>query len=439
MQEIDTSSLSRSAVEALLAPRADEASAAVETTVREILQDVRTRGDAALVDYTRKFDWPDAAAAALAVPDADVQAAEAGVDPLPMGAAREAAANIAAFHNAELGHLQSWMTVRDGGRTLGQMLRPVRRVGLYVPGGKAFYPSTVLMTAIPAVIAGVDEIVLCTPAGRDGSVHPMILAVAAPYVDRVYRVGGAQAIAAMAYGTETIPKVDVIVGPGNPYVNVAKKMVYGDVGIDMLAGPSEIAIVADEQATPAFVAADLLAQTEHGPENRGILFSPSRKLLAAVKDELAKQRGSLSRRAILEQTDRNLLFVATRSVEEAVELSNIVAPEHLELHVREPLALLSLVRNAGAVLLGENTSAPVGDYIAGPSHTLPTAGTARFSSPLSVATFMKRSSVVYYSAQAAAAAAEKVAQFATVEGFDAHARAAKLRGGSQPGTNGMAE
>jgi len=439
MQEIDTSSLSRSAVEALLAPRSDESSIEVETTVRTILQDVRKRGDDALVDYTRRFDWPDATAAALAIPEADVDAAESRANPAPMEAAREAAANIAAFHTAELGHLQSWMTIQDGGRTLGQMLRPVRRVGLYVPGGKAFYPSTVLMTAIPAVIAGVDEIVLCTPAGKDGSVHPMILAVAAPYVDRIYRVGGAQAIAAMAYGTETIPKVDVIVGPGNQYVNVAKKMVYGDAGIDMLAGPSEIAIVADEHATPAFVAADLLAQTEHGPENRGILFSPSKNLLAAVREELAKQRESLSRSEILEKTDQNLLFVATRSIEEAVELSNIVAPEHLELHVQEPLALLSLVRNAGAVLLGEHTSAPVGDYIAGPSHTLPTAGTARFSSPLSVSTFMKRSSVVYYSAAAAAAAADKVAMFAMVEGFDAHARAAQLRGASTPESNGAAE
>lgn len=428
MRQIETKSLSRAEVVALLTPSTDETSLQIDTTVREILQNVRTRGDSALVDYTRRFDWPDATASTLTVPAETIEASEAKIDAADLAAAREAAANIAAFHQVELGHLQSWMTVQPGGRTLGQLLRPVKRVGLYIPGGKAFYPSTVLMTAIPAVVAGVEEIVLCTPAGRDGSVHPMILAVAAPYVDKVYRVGGAQAIGAMAYGTDTIPKVDVIVGPGNSYVNVAKRMVYGEVGIDMLAGPSEIAIVADEHAKPALVAADLLAQTEHGPENRGVLLSPSTSLLAQVRAELETRRAALSRREILEQTDHNLLFVATRDIEEAVELANIVAPEHLELQVREPLALLSQVRNAGAVLLGEHTSAPVGDYIGGPSHTLPTAGTARFSSPLSVATFVKRTSVLYYSAEAAANAAANVARLATIEGFDAHAQSALLRG-----------
>ena len=436
MQQIDTTSLSRAEVEAILSPRYDETSLEIENTVRNILQDVRTRGDDALVEYTQRFDWPDATAEAIPVPREEILTAEAKVDPADLAAAREAAANIAAFHQSELGHLQSWMTVQPGGRTLGQLLRPVKRVGLYVPGGKAFYPSTVLMTAIPAAVAGVDEIVLCTPAGRDGSIHPMILAVAAPYVDQIYRVGGAQAIGGMAYGTPTIPKVDVIVGPGNHYVNVAKRMVYGEVGIDMLAGPSEVAIIADESARPELVAADLLAQTEHGPENRGILLSPSRDMLSRVKTALESQRALLSRRKILELSGENLVFVETRDIAEAIDLVNFIAPEHLELIVKEPLALLSEIRNAGAILLGEHTSAPVGDYIAGPSHTLPTAGTARFSGPLSVSTFMKRSSVIYYSAEAASAAAENVARFATIEGFDAHAQAALLR---KPGANGKTE
>ena len=244
---------------------------------------------------------------------------------------------------------------------------------------------------------------------------------------KMFKIGGAQAIAAMAYGTETVPKVDIIVGPGNAYVNTAKRLVYGQVGLDMLAGPSEIASVADAGANPAFAAADLLAQTEHGPDNRGVLFSPSAPFLDDCRRELAAQRQTLSRQEILEHTAGNLIFVQTASVEEAITLSNILAPEHLELMVREPLAILPLVKNAGAVLLGDHTSAPIGDYWAGPSHTLPTAGAARFSSPLSVATFLKRTSVLYYSPQAASEAAEDVARFAEAEGFDAHARAARMR------------
>jgi len=310
---------------------------------------------------------------------------------------------------------------------MGQRRLPVRRVGVYVPGGKAVYPSTVLMACIPAMVAGVDEIILCTPPDKAGGVNTLVVAAAEPYVDRIFRVGGAQAIAAMAYGTQTVPQVDVIVGPGNSYVNAAKRLVYGDVGIDMLAGPSEVAIVADSGATVAYVAADLLAQTEHGPENRGILLSDSSELLEAVAAELVKRRANLSRADILAKTDNNLLFIKTGTLTEAVALSNTLAPEHLELQVRDPEALLPLVRNAGAVLLGDPTGAPIGDYVAGPSHTLPTAGSARFSSPLSVATFLKATSVIRYSAQAAADAADTVAMFAMAEGFDAHAAAALAR------------
>ena len=249
-----------------------------------------------------------------------------------------------------------------------------------------------------------EEIIVCTPPDKNGEVSITLSRLAARLraaVDRLFKIGGAQAIAAMAYGTETVPKCDVIVGPGNAYVNAAKKLVYGEVGIDMLAGPSEVAIVADEGANPAFVAADLLAQTEHGHDNKGVLFCHSSDILENCKSELTRQRETLSRQEILAATAANLIFVKTNSLEESLALSNVLAPEHLELMVREPLAVLPLVKNAGAVLLGDHTSAPIGDYWAGPSHTLPTAGAARFSSPLSVATFMKRTSVLYYSAQAA--------------------------------------
>ncbi len=245
---------------------------------------------------------------------------------------------------------------------------------------------------------------------------------------RVFKIGGAQAIAALAYGTETVPKVDVIVGPGNAYVNAAKRIVFGDVGIDMLAGPSEVAIVADKDANPVFVAADLLAQTEHGPDNKGVLFCSSDEVMEACKRELDSQRARLHRQEILQRTALSLILVKTRSVQESLELSNVLAPEHLELMVHDPMTVLPLVQNAGAVLLGSYTSASIGDYWAGPSHTLPTAGAARFSSPLSVATFMKRTSVVLYSREAAQQSAEEIGRFAEAEGFDGHARAARLRG-----------
>lgn len=427
MQEFDTSKQSRGEIEAALTARPAAALAEVEGVVRAILDDVRKRGDEAVVDYTRRFDWPDAGASTIEVAQSDLIRAGGTIDPDQLAAPRKAADNITAFHRAEMGNLQSWMKSSGQGRILGQMIQPVKRVGIYVPGGKAFYPSTILMSAIPARVAGVEEVVLCTPAGRDGALHPLVMALANDHVDRVFKIGGAQAIAAMAYGTETVPRVDVIVGPGNDYVNIAKRMVYGEVGIDMLAGPSEVGIIADDLANPAYVAADLLAQTEHGPENRGVLISPSAKLLEACKREIVEQRSNLSRQAILRATDANLLFIKTTSLAEAIDLANVLAAEHLELCVAEPLSILGGIRNAGAILLGENTSAPAGDYIAGPSHTLPTAGTARFSSPLSCNTFLKRSSVLYHDAATAAALAADIARFAEIEGFDAHAAAARIR------------
>lgn len=443
MRFFDTSTDPPAQIRAALTARDAAAAAAVESAVRAILADVKARGDAAILDYTRRFDWPDATLDALQTPDPFL-GFEKSWQALPQ-AMREslshAESNITHFHVAERGHLQSWMQFEEarwlaqtkGTLSVGQQIQPIERVGVYVPGGRAVYPSTVLMTLLPASVAGVKNFVVCTPPDKNGQISPVIEAilhrVSGLYLEEthVFKIGGAQAIGAMAYGTETVPKCDVIVGPGNQYVNAAKRQVYGEVGIDMLAGPSEIAIIADAGANPAFIAADLLAQTEHGPENRGVLFSPSSDVLEHCKAELERQRETLSRREILEQTASNLIFVKTRTVEEAVELSNVLAPEHLELMVREPLAVLPLVKNAGAVLLGEYTSAPIGDYWAGPSHTLPTAGAARFSSPLSVATFLKRTSVIYYSREAAASCAEDVARFAEAEGFDAHAAAARLR------------
>ena len=442
MRHLDTARDTPGAIRAALTARDTAREAEVEAVVRAILDDVKARGDAAVLDYTRRFDWPAAKVQSFE-PYAEFAAAWAGVADEFKGIITHAEDNITGFHDAERSRLKPWMEHREARRfeqqtkgtySFGQVLNPVERAGIYVPGGKAVYPSTVLMTLIPAAQAGVQNFVVCTPAGPDGEIAPLLEGLL-HYMSgmflgdcQVFKIGGAQAVAAMAYGTETVPKCDVIVGPGNAYVNAAKKQVYGEVGIDMLAGPSEVAIVADEHANPAFVAADLLAQTEHGHDNKGVLFCHSASVLEQCNSELAKQREMLSRKEILEVTANNLIFVKTNSVEESLILSNILAPEHLELMVREPLALLPLVKNAGAVLLGEHTSASIGDYWAGPSHTLPTAGAARFSSPLSVATFMKRTSVVYYSKKAAEEAAEDVARFAEAEGFDGHAQSARLRG-----------
>jgi histidinol dehydrogenase len=427
MRSFDTSVDALETIHNALTARDAAHEAQIEAAARAIIDDVRARGDEAVREYTQRFDWPDAHG--LEVPYTDLIAANDKLDMAQTQMLLDAAVNIKEFHEAERGHLQSWMHLsrRGPGRMVGQALNPVERVGVYVPGGKAAYPSTVLMAAIPAQIAGVKEIVICTPPDAQGHLPPLVSAAAAFHANRVFRVGGAQAIAAMAYGTQTIPRCDVIVGPGNAYVNAAKRLVYGQVGIDMLAGPSEIAVIADEGADAAFVAADLLAQTEHGPDNRGVLFSHSARLLEYARTELDRQRERLSRREILDHTAGNIIFVKTRSLDESLRLSNVLAPEHLELMVRDPLAALPHVHNAGAVLLGDYTSAPIGDYWAGPSHTLPTAGAARFSSPLSVATFLKRTSVLYYSREAAQDAAVPVARFAHAEGFDAHAEAARVR------------
>jgi histidinol dehydrogenase len=415
-------------VKAALLPVSDEKTALVESSARTIVNDVRLRGDDAVAEYTRKFDWAGATTANLLVDTDTLHDARAGLDRELGKVFSKSEKNIRDYHNSEHRHLQTWSQNGVDGTSLGQIIRPVSSAGIYTPGAKADYPSTVLMAVIPAIVAGVKNIVLCSPADQSGAIPTSVAAAAADLnINKVFRIGGAQAIAAMAYGTASVPKVDVIAGPGNSYVNAAKRIVSGDVGIDMLAGPSEIAIIADAGANPAFAAADLLAQTEHGPDNRGFVFSPSKTFIDDLQVEIIRQREKLKRQEILAQTDKNLTIVLTSSIEEAAALSNILAPEHLELQVREPHSLLPLIENAGAILLGDYSSAPIGDYFAGPSHTLPTAGASRFSSPLSVSTFLKRTSVIYFNEEAALSCADDVARFAMAEGFDGHANAATIR------------
>jgi histidinol dehydrogenase len=413
---------------AALKPKADEDTARIDTDARAIVDDVRRRGDAAVVEYTRKFDWAGADEHNLLVAPEDIREARAGLDRELGRVFSKSEKNIRDFHNSERRHLQTWSQSGTDGTSLGQIVRPVASAGIYAPGGKATYPSTVLMAVIPAIVAGVKKIVLCTPPDKFGAIPATVAAASADLnIDSVFRIGGAQAISALAYGTASVPKVDVIAGPGNSYVNAAKRIVNGDVGIDMLAGPSEVAIIADGGANPAFAAADLLAQTEHGPDNRGFVFSPSKTFINDLQREIIQQRERLSRQDILAITDDNIVLVQTSSLEQAADLTNLLAPEHLEVQTRDPLTILPLIENAGAILLGDFSSAPIGDYFAGPSHTLPTAGAARFSSPLSVSTYLKRTSVIYFNHEAAAACADDVAYFAEAEGFDGHAHAARIR------------
>src|SRR6266852_4481184 len=365
--------------------------------VAEIVAAVRSTGDAALLDCTRRFDRVALAAADLAVRPEEYAAAERAVGEVTLRSLRYAADRIERFHRECAP--RSWRMRDAHGSRLGQEVRPLDRVAVYVPGGRAAYPSTVLMTVVPARVAGVREIVLVSPPGADGSLNPAVLAAARiAGVTEAYRVGGAQAIAALAYGTASIRRVDKIVGPGNIYVALAKAQVFGDVGIDMVAGPSEVVVVADAMADPAWIAADLLAQAEHDPMARAVLITDDAELPGRVRAALADQLERLPRRAIAaESLATNGALVRVASLEEAVELANRLAPEHLELLVRVPQALLGRVRHAGAVFLGGQTPEVVGDYVAGPSHVLPTAGTARFSSPLGVEDFVKRSSVIEYS------------------------------------------
>ncbi len=399
----------------------------ISRRVAEIVAAVREKGDAALLDFTRRFDRVALAAPELAVRPEEYAAAERAVGEATLRSLRYAADRIERFHRECAP--RSWRMKDDNGSRLGQEVRPLDRVAVYVPGGRAAYPSTVLMTVVPAVVAGVREIVLVSPPSADRSLNAAVLAAARiAGVTEAYRVGGAQAIAALAYGTETIRRVDKIVGPGNIYVALAKAQVFGDVGIDMVAGPSEVLVVADGTADAAFVAADLLAQAEHDPMARAVLLTPSPALRDAVAAELGRQLAELPRREIAGAAlASHGALVLTASLEEAVELANGLAPEHLELQVADPEGLLGRVRHAGAVFLGRHTPEVVGDYVAGPNHVLPTGGTARFSSALSTEDFVTRLSVIEYSAEGLAEAGPHVGELSRVEGLDGHGAAAAIR------------
>lgn len=398
----------------------------VEGVVSAIIADVMANGDAALRAYAKKFD--KAELTALEVTPAEIEEAVAAVEPEFLDILTEAAQNIRAFHEKQVRN--SFIISERDGVVMGQKVTPIEKVGLYVPGGTAAYPSTVLMDSIPAKIAGCAEIVMVTPPNAEGKVNPVILAAArVAGVDRIFKVGGAQAVAALAYGTESIPRVDKIVGPGNAYVAEAKKQVFGRVSIDMIAGPSEILVVADATSNPAHVAADLLSQAEHDRMASAVLVTDTYALAESVSAELERQIPLLPRAEIARASiDKNgKIIVAEGNLALAIDIANEIAPEHLELCVNNPFDYLDKVKHAGSIFMGRYCPEALGDYLAGPNHTLPTGGTARFSSPLSVDDFVKKSQFTYYTAEALAKVADKVAYFAEKEGLSAHARSAVIR------------
>lgn len=398
---------------------------AVNERVSQILADVKERGDAAVSEYTERFDGVKLAA--YEVTPEEMAIANQKIDPALFAALKQAQANIERFHRAQL--RESYILHNDDGSYVGQLIKPINRVGIYVPGGTAAYPSTVLMNALPAKLAGVKEIIMVTPPLRDGGIKAAILVAAQlAGISRIFKVGGAQAIAALTYGTKSVPAVDKIVGPGNIYVAMAKKQVLGYVGIDMIAGPSEILIIADETADPRFVAADLISQAEHDELAASILITTSPELADAVNVELKRQTALLERRSIIEKSLTNYgQIIITKTAEEAVDLANRIAPEHLEVMTKDPLQTSKGLVNAGAIFLGPYTPEPVGDYFAGPNHTLPTSATARFSSPLSVDDFIKKSSLLYYNEEALQKAKDAIIRIATDEGLTAHANSVRIR------------
>ena len=397
-----------------------------------IIEEVRTRGDAALREYTAKFDRAEIAD--FRVTDEEVAAAVHSVGTDFLDAIASAAGAITAFHERQV--TQSWFSAEEGGIFLGQKVTPIERVGIYVPGGRACYPSSVLMNAIPAQVAGVDEIAMAVPPAADGTVNPYTLAAAATVgVDEIYKVGGAQAIAALAYGTDSIPAVDKVTGPGNAYVTAAKKLVMGDVGIDMLAGPSEVCVLADTTAIPAFVAIDLMAQAEHDPRAATYVVTVDPDLPDQIEEALEILLAEAPRRDVIERslTDNGLIVVCPDIVA-ALDTVDLIAPEHLEIQMADAFDILGSIRNAGAIFLGHFTPESIGDYVAGPNHVLPTGGTARFSSPLSVDDFVKKSSVISYSFEALELDGPTAVLIAEAEGLDAHARAVSLRLQAMTGT-----
>jgi len=397
----------------------------VDKVVCEILKDVKEKGDIAVIEYTSKFD--KAELKSLKVTEAEIEEALNIVEDDFLKILEEARENIASYHRKQL--QSSWLTNDKEGIVLGQIIRPLARVGIYVPGGKAAYPSTVLMNAIPAKVAGVESIAMVTPPNKDGRVNPYILAAAKiSGISEIYKIGGAQSVAALAYGTETIKAVDKIVGPGNIYVARAKRAVFGLVDIDMIAGPSEICILADEGKNPRFIAADLLSQAEHDEMASSILVTTSKALAIKVKEEVEIQTEASDRKEIIKKSleTYGYIFIA-KDVEEAIAVSNEIAPEHLEVMLDNPFELISKIKNAGAIFLGEYTPEPVGDYFAGPNHTLPTSGTARFSSPLGTYDFMKKSSLLYYNKEALENIKDKVISFTEAEGLSSHGNSIKVR------------
>ena len=397
----------------------------VAGVVKEIIANVRTGGDQAVLEYTRKLD--KAELAALEVTDEEIEDAFAAVEPEFLEILKKAAENIRNFHQKQVRN--SFIISEQDGIITGQKVTPIDKVGVYVPGGTAAYPSTVLMDTIPAKIAGCREIVMVTPPGRDGKINPVILAAAKiAGVQRIFKVGGAQAIAALAYGTESIPRVYKIVGPGNAYVAEAKKQVFGQVSIDMIAGPSEILVVADGKSNPVHVAADLLSQAEHDKLASAVLVTDSHDLALAVQAELERQIPLLPRAEIARiSIDRNGKIIVADNLKVVIDIANEIAPEHLELMVDNPFDYLDGIRNAGSIFMGRNCPEALGDYFAGPNHTLPTSGTARFSNPLSVDDFVKKSQYTYYTADALSRCGQDIAYFARKEGLEAHARSVTVR------------
>lgn len=398
-----------------------------DADVRDILDAVKERGDAALSEYTEKFDKAVIDASNILVTGEEIREAYETVDPSLVAVIKKALVNIRDYHQKQMQY--SWFDSRSDGTILGQKVTPLQRVGVYVPGGKAAYPSSVLMNILPAKVAGVDEIIMVTPPGKDGKVTPTTLVAANEAgADRIYKVGGAQAVAALAYGTESIPKVDKIVGPGNIYVALAKKAVYGHVSIDSIAGPSEILVLADETANPRYVAADLLSQAEHDELASAILVTTCMELAEKVSDWTDRFVKELSRGEIIQKSlDNYGHILVADSLEEAIEAANDIASEHLEIMTAAPFEVMTKIRNAGAIFIGESSSEPLGDYFAGPNHVLPTNGTARFFSPLSVDDFIKKSSIISYSRDALEKIHEDIETFAGAEHLTAHANSIKVR------------
>lgn len=410
-----------------LLKRSPNSYGAYEGKVNDILTQVRNRRDEAIFEYTKQFDGADICADNVLVTEQEIEEAYREVDSKLLEVIRKALVNIRSYHEKQ--RQFSWFDSEDSGIILGQKITPLKRVGVYVPGGKAVYPSSVLMNVLPAKVAGVDEIIMTTPPGKDGKVYPSTLVAAREAgVDKIYKVGGAQAIAALAFGTESIPKVDKIVGPGNIYVALAKKAVFGYVSIDSIAGPSEIMVLADETANSRFVAADLLSQAEHDEMASAILVTTSETLAEAVSKEVDKFVETLSRKEIIEKSLENYGYILVAdSMDAAISTVNEIASEHLELVTKNPFETMTKIRNAGAIFIGEYSSEPLGDYFAGPNHVLPTNGTAKFFSPLSVDDFIKKSSIISYSREALEPVYRDIVQFAECEKLTAHANSIRVR------------